>query len=241
MHHIPVDATTAADDTWADPAWQIDSATRTCCHGIGDHTADCQIEPPPPVDEAEHGALLSRSREGDRSPQTAVNLRCGPSTKGLQVTNSPTKFRRDDAVSFDDEHVAESYLRETRYAHITPPDAAETVSEWFDDDGFAVRILTRDAATWTFGQFESVSIRAYALQHSDDGSVTPWSVEVRATDGVEMSSVDARAVATAILAAAESSDLLSEVAEDVLNIDAAVAAARVQGRKQHVARRASRA
>ncbi|CRZ14798.1 hypothetical protein [Mycolicibacterium neworleansense] len=39
MHHTP--ATAAADPAWADPAWQLDSTTRTCCGGIGSHTRDC--------------------------------------------------------------------------------------------------------------------------------------------------------------------------------------------------------
>lgn len=31
----------AADDAWADPAWAVDSVTRSCCGGIGDHVSDC--------------------------------------------------------------------------------------------------------------------------------------------------------------------------------------------------------
>lgn len=34
----------APDDAWADPEWQVDSTTRTCCGGIGDHAHDC--DPP---------------------------------------------------------------------------------------------------------------------------------------------------------------------------------------------------
>lgn len=38
-------APTAVDAAWADPAWRVDSTTRTCCGGIGDHTQDCTAQP----------------------------------------------------------------------------------------------------------------------------------------------------------------------------------------------------
>jgi hypothetical protein len=38
----PLDRT-ATDEAWADPAWAVDSATRHCCGGIGDHTAECDV------------------------------------------------------------------------------------------------------------------------------------------------------------------------------------------------------
>lgn len=34
-------STDHADAAWADPAWQVDSTTLECCHGIGDHTVEC--------------------------------------------------------------------------------------------------------------------------------------------------------------------------------------------------------
>ncbi|MGE0221117.1 hypothetical protein [Mycolicibacterium sp.] len=37
-----------ADAAWAVPAWAVDSATRTCCCGIGTHTRTCPSEPTPP-------------------------------------------------------------------------------------------------------------------------------------------------------------------------------------------------
>ncbi len=30
-----------ADAAWADPDWPVDSTTRPCCGGIGDHTQEC--------------------------------------------------------------------------------------------------------------------------------------------------------------------------------------------------------
>lgn len=33
----------ANDATWADPAWTVNSITRHCCGGIGDHTAECTV------------------------------------------------------------------------------------------------------------------------------------------------------------------------------------------------------
>lgn len=33
----------ASDETWADPAWAVDSTTRHCCNGIGSHTAECDV------------------------------------------------------------------------------------------------------------------------------------------------------------------------------------------------------
>lgn len=38
-------AVDAADAAWADPRWQVDSTTRTCCRGIGDHTQECTAQP----------------------------------------------------------------------------------------------------------------------------------------------------------------------------------------------------
>ncbi|MBN3458791.1 hypothetical protein JNN96_32665 [Mycobacterium sp. DSM 3803] len=34
-------AVDAADAEWAAPRWQVDSTTRTCCGGIGNHTREC--------------------------------------------------------------------------------------------------------------------------------------------------------------------------------------------------------
>lgn len=34
---------TLNDATWADPAWQMDSTTRQCCGGVGDHSAECIV------------------------------------------------------------------------------------------------------------------------------------------------------------------------------------------------------
>lgn len=30
-----------ADETWADPAWQVDSTVHNCCNGIGRHARGC--------------------------------------------------------------------------------------------------------------------------------------------------------------------------------------------------------
>lgn len=43
MHRTPADI---ADDLWSDPTWQVDSAIRPCCNGIGDHTAECADSDP---------------------------------------------------------------------------------------------------------------------------------------------------------------------------------------------------
>ena len=34
----------AADDAWADRAWQVDSTTRQCCGSIGGHAPDCKAD-----------------------------------------------------------------------------------------------------------------------------------------------------------------------------------------------------
>lgn len=39
-HQAAVDA---ADDDWADPAWQVDSTVYPCCMSIGSHAPDCQL------------------------------------------------------------------------------------------------------------------------------------------------------------------------------------------------------
>lgn len=38
------DTISSPDDAWADPAWAVDSATRPCCQGIGDHTQECPAQ-----------------------------------------------------------------------------------------------------------------------------------------------------------------------------------------------------
>lgn len=39
-HQAAVDA---ADDAWADPAWQVDSTVYPCCMSIGGHAPDCRL------------------------------------------------------------------------------------------------------------------------------------------------------------------------------------------------------
>jgi|GEM_PF-3483726 len=52
------------DDSWAAPAWQVDSATRTCCGGIGGHTPNCEAVPRP-ADAARVGDWEDLDGTGD--------------------------------------------------------------------------------------------------------------------------------------------------------------------------------
>lgn len=133
MHHTPTN--TAADAAWADPAWQVDSTTRTCCGGIGRHTRDCaapaHLETIPAPADAQHvedwidwndTGEYERHISGTRRAVAGVEIRIA----GFQHADGTTT--RHAAVWATDTHLDAAALRQLAAAALNAADELDELA-----------------------------------------------------------------------------------------------------------------
>lgn len=114
MHRLLIDATTfAADDAWADPAWQVNSTTQPCCGAIGErHTPNCQASWRDYADQLEAHQIA-------------------------QLTLDEEEFSREYALATAQGYAADKLLQD-RYDDVPEPAGATSVTPWDEDPRGAI-------------------------------------------------------------------------------------------------------